>query len=1245
MKKYLFVFLLLPSIMANCQVRGFLDRLNEFIENTSVFELNQEEGRAYFIPQKSMSLNGSWKFHYSDTPGGIPSDFFSTGFNDSKWGTIPVPGNWEMNGYGDRKFRNVSLSFTPNPPFVPDEYNPSGAYRTTFLVPSPWKGDQIFLRFEKAASASFVWINGREVGYNEGGQEPSEYNITKYIRPGKNTLAVAVLKFSDGYYIEDQDYWRFAGIFDDVWLYAAPVIRLSDWQVITDLDSQYRDADLKIGIEVKNYSSTGSGIIKAWALLTDDSGHKVAEFTSGSFSVNPSEKKRIDLSGKVIDPAKWTAETPVLYTLNLQLSDVSGKRIDQAIQRFGFKETEIRGETFFLNGVPIKVNAQNSHMQHPENGHVMDEKTIRRDFEIMKQFNFNAVRTSHYPPVNKYLELADEYGLYIIDEAGTEAHSAEKVSNMAEFTEMYKERARKMVLRDRNHPCVLFWSAGNESGQGFNIAEVITEGKRLDSTRFWMYGGNRGEHPSEDIIGPRYPTPIELDMHIGIIPKPNDRRPSFMDEYLSVAGNGGGALDDYWRVVYTHPRIIGGAIWDFVSPGITERIRRIPDCSPYNTHAHVMGNAKLVTDNGRSAIDLNGHDQWVEVYRQQNLERFSDKLTITCEVYPRKLNYSSGTFVTKGSHQFGLKQSGKDSLEFYIYTDGIHSLKTALPDNWEYNWHKISAVYDGQEMSIFLNNRKVAGRKAKGIIQNFPFPVNIGRNAEEQGQNTREYLCDAIITNVGIFDSVVNPLSLSPAEALLWLDFEQELDEGTFYSYGIGARTYGCIWPDRVPQPEMWQMKKTCQPIKVDWIDAEQGWAEVWNRNAFLPASFYKTSWELYADEKVIEKGELHLETAPLTKEIIKIPFTRPHVEAGKEYRISVSSILRKDNLWAKSGYEVAWDQLELPWFKPEDSKTPSIFSARIEKKTNQEILVTGNDFTYRFDMESGSLVSMQIKGREMLKEGISLNVWRAPLANEQDQWNAGRIKNARWKTGFGNYVVTEMYSAGLHQLSHTLLSSDVKELEGKVYVTFREIALMNENAIIQRDAYIRGVACNGFESIYRYEINGDGEILLEHTIVPQGNMPLWLPRIGITLTLADDLSHVEWYGRGPQENYPDRKTGYKIGRYSSTVEQMFEPYLMPQDYGLRSDVRWVAIKDKDGNGLHFSVNNFFNFNAYPYSTDNLTKAMYQYQLKEQDGITFNLDYVTSGVGCTARSIFPAYRSYPQKYQRKITIVPIGINN
>ena len=425
-------------------------------------------------------------------------------------------------------------------------------------------------------------------------------------------------------------------------------VRLFDWAVITDLDETFTDAQLKVQVAVKNYSQQLQSGYTVKAVLVDQNGHAVTEFTSKAFDVAANGKTEVSLSTPVTNPAKWTAETPTLYRLKLMLQGRDNVSQDQASVTMGFKETQIKGEVFYLNGVAIKVNAMNSHMQHPDLGHAMDEATIRRDFEILKQFNFNAVRTSHYPPVNRYLELANEYGLYIIDEAGTEAHATEFLSERAEFREMYKERVRRMVLRDRNHPCVLFWSAGNESGNGVNISEVIAEGKRLDPTRFWMYGGNAFSHPAEDIIGPRYPSPEDLERQIGKRERNEDViRPSFMDEYLSVAGNGGGGMDEYWDVIYRYPRIMGGAIWDYISPGLTQRIRQVIDASPHRVPAHLMGNAKRVSTDQGMVLDLNGHDQWVEVYRDDAVEIDGDQLTLSLDVLPRALVSQSGTFITK----------------------------------------------------------------------------------------------------------------------------------------------------------------------------------------------------------------------------------------------------------------------------------------------------------------------------------------------------------------------------------------------------------------------------------------------------------------------------------------------------------------------------------------------------------------------------------------------------------------------
>lgn len=1259
MKRFVLIFLCTAgSSVLLAQPAKFLDNIYYFIENTSVFELNQEEGRTYYMPNKTISLNGEWKFFYSETPEGVPTDFCNTGFNDKKWGSIKVPSNWEMQGYGDRIFRNVAAPFPlirtdyfgtpPEPdvfavtvPNVPREYNPTGAYRKTFTVPSTWKGNQVFLRMEKTASASFVWINGQEVGYNEGAQEPAEYNITKYLKSGTNTIAVFVTKYSDGYYLEGQDYWRFAGIFDDVSLYATPNVRLFDWYVVTDLDDTYTDATLSVQMDVKKYTDSPAASYSLKAFLYDTNNDLVAEMTSDGFSMDKPGKKHLELKKEIINPLKWTSETPNLYTLKMQLLSGNGAIQDVAEQRIGFKETLIDGELFTLNGVPLKINATNSHMQHADLGHTITEEIIRKDFEILKQFNFNAVRTSHYPPVNKYLQLADEYGLYIIDEAGVESHATQFVSEMPEFTDMYRERARQMVLRDRNYACVLFWSAGNESGEGMNITEVVKEGKKYDHTRYWMYGGNQYSHPAEDIIGPRYPSPIELDMRVGHR-FDGDIRPSFMDEYLSVAGNALGGMEDYWNVIYSQPRAMGGAIWDFVSTGITEDIRQLEDKSPNNVPVHLMGNnIKLMEGKTGKAVNLNGHDQWVEIYRHDSLEIDGNKLTISMDVFPRKLNASGGQFITKGSNQFGISQKGIDSLEFYIYTNAKKVLRVALPENWKNNWHQLTAIYDGQEMALYINGNKKGSKQVTGRIKNFPFTISLGRDSEITGDEYPGYMCDAMIDNVGIYSDALLPGNFKSANAALWLDFEKETNHGTFLSYGAGARTYGHIWGNREVQPENWEMKKVVQPIVATLLDAETGMIEVWNRNHFTDASQYETRWFLEADDNVLQEGVLQLKVGPLEKKVIKVPYTKPSVQEGVEYRLIISSSLNEDKIWAKKGHEVAWDQFELPWKKKNETERHSSTNATFSQ-SDSEVKVTGEEFEYTFNKNLGALASMVIDGKEMLKSPFLVNVWRAPMSNDLDEWGSRSARSSNWKAGYGNFVATEFYSTGIDKLTYYPIYTKVSEVNGKVIVNIRQITLFGESIEGELDQYIRGAQYNGIENIYTYIINGDGEITIHHTAKSQGRtLPLYYPRFGLTFTLDKSLDKVEWYGRGPQENYPGRNSGYKIGVFNSTVDEMYVPYIEPGDYGLRTDNRWVKMVDDQGKGLQFKVNDLFNFNAYPFSTENLTKSIYTYQLQKQDGITFNLDYATTGVGDSSGGVMRSYWVYPTMFEREIKISPL----
>jgi beta-galactosidase len=1235
-------------IAVRAQQTDFPDNVYDYIENTSVFEQGQEEGHVPIVPYSSaeealgrnmeasasyQSLNGTWKFFFSETPEGTPRNFYEEKFNDKGWTDIVVPGNWEMQGFGDLMFRNVTTPFKPNPPKVPHEYNPTGSYRRTFTLPAAWNGKQIFLRFEKVASASFVWINGRQIGYNEGGQEPAEYNITSFLKPGRNTIAVNVMKYSDGYYLENQDYWRLAGIFDKVWLFATPDVHFSDWFATTDLDEQYTDAMLTISMDIKNYTSPASQNYTAHATLYDSQQQAVKTLASAPFTIE-NGRHTVLLMDKIINPLKWSAESPDLYTLVMELIDAKGKTTEIISGRIGFKETEIRNQVFYLNGKPVKLNGINSHMQHPDKGHKMDVQTIRKDFELLKQFNINCVRTSHYPPVNEYLDLADEYGIYIVDETGDESHATEFVSTLSEWEDMYRERARKMVLRDRNHPCILFWSAGNESGEGKNICAVIDEGKKYDPTRYWMYGGNAFTHPCEEIIGPRYYTPFEMRTLVGMVPASEDPRPSFMDEYLSLAGNGGGGLDDYWDMIYEYPRSMGGALWDFVSPGLREKVRAVEDASPAKVPAHIMGRAFLTKGKSGSGIDLNGHDQWVEVYRDDAVEIENDSLTLSMWVYPRKFNSSAGTLLTKGSYQYGLVQKGTQSLEFYITTQERYSLIVALPADWENTWHHIAAVYDGKTMQLFIDGKKAGEKPATGNIRNFPYPVNIGRNAQIHGQETSDYLCDGIFDQVAVFSKAMDPaLLLNPDPAIkqkasLWLDFENVKEEGEFFSLGIGARSYGAIWPDRKPQPEMWQIKKVGQPVTVKLIDAESGQIEVINRQLFTKLENLEARWLLESDGKKIENGILKIDAAPLDTVVVTVPYKKPQIVPGKEYFLTVSFHLKEDKPWAKAGFETAFEQFSFPW-KVNPASPAKVNSTGITvSQTNDTLIIKGEQFDYRFDRETGKLVVLHFNGETVIKSGPSLNVWRAPLANETDEWGSSSSGASHWGEGYSRMAATDWYSTGIDKLNHHLetfrywIEDNCVTIEVDELITLRNLS-------------------SGFQNKYTYTIDGDGVLSINHKIIPWGDMPAWLPRIGTSWIINRDLDHVEWFGRGPQENYPDRKSGYRVGIYNSRVTEMYEPYIIPQDYGLRTDNRYVAFYSENGTGIEFSGDELFNFNVWPYTVENLTKALYTYQLKPFDGITFNFDHFTSGVGCTARSVFNAYRVLPAVYEYKMVVRPL----
>ena len=1221
----------------------------QFIENPAVIELNQEPGHVPIVSfdnrekalgnkrsesESYVSLNGLWKFYYAENPASAPSGFFQPKFDDRKWGSIKVPGNWEMQGYGDPMFRNVNQPFKADPPRIPRDYNPVGSYRTDFDLPAHWKGKQVYLRMDGSTSATFVWLNGKEIGYNQGANEPAEYNLTSFLKSGKNTLAVQIYKYSDGTYLEDQDFWRLAGIFRDVSLVATPSVHIRDYFVTTDLDDKYCDANMVIKVDLKNWLSGSKGGLRVRATLYGKD-HKIVQepIVSDVINISGSGVREISLRAQVKNPDKWSADYPNLYHLTIELISEGDKTEEVVSATVGFKKTEVKHQALFLNGVAVKLNGVNSHMQHPTLGHAMDIETIRKDFILMKRFNINCVRTSHYPPVQEYLELADELGIYIVDETGDESHATEYISDKEEWKGAYVERVQKMVLRDRNHPSILFWSAGNESGVGKNICEVIKEGKRLDPTRLWMYGGNtddvdwRNEVPCEEIIGPRYPTPYELETRIGQVPESQDPRPSFMDEYLAATGNGAGGLDEYWDLIYKYPRLIGGAIWDWISPGITEKIRIIKDESSNQINTSIKGRAVFTEGKFGKAIELNGHDQWIETYQDPALDITGNKLTLSFWVFPNPWN-GNGTFLVKGDYQFGIVQEHEKSLAFYVSDQKKNVINGILPEKWVGNWHHIAGICDGREMTLYIDGDKVANGPFTGKISNKPFPVSLGYSTENEGSEYSKNMSNARFDRVAIFNQPVaidrllsEDAPVLRKSALLWLDFEREEIQGEYFSMGIGGRTYGMVWPDRTPQPELWQVKKSAQPVHAAWVNTGKGIVEITNRYPFTNLNELKSIWQLQADNQVIQEGVLNISLNGGEKTKIVVPFTKPEIKPGTGYRLLLSFQTKEDKFWAKSGYEVAWEQLSLPYSKNEVIEKQAVNEASLKVIDDSgNLIISGSGFSYGFDKSTGNLSAFKYDGVDLIQKGPILNVWRAPLVNETDPWANGGSGLKDRQPGMGNGPVNNWYSLGLNQLHFKLdLLQWSKNEEGDI--------------VVQVENHAEGVSYRTvFSNVFTYKINSKGEMEIIHTVTPQGVMPAWLPKVGLEWVLSRSLENIRWSGRGPFENYPDRKSGAKLGMYESKISDFSEPYLKPQDYGCRTDNQWVKFENNEGTGLTFSGGQLFNFSAHSYDTDHLTRAQYPYQLVQSEGITFDFDYATSGVGCTAISVLNKYRVLPGVY-------------
>lgn len=559
-------------------------------ENPEIFQINREKPTATFYRYGDASsalkndswnnspfyksLNGTWDFYYADNVTTRPTDFYKNGFSLKGWNKIEVPSNWELKGYGIPFYTNIVYMFPANPPFIPHNINNNGSYKREFEVPENWNGKDIYLHFEGVSGAIYVWVNGVKVGYNEDSKTPAAFKITDVVKKGKNTVAVQVLRWHDGSYLEDQDFWRLTGIERDVFIYATNKVTVRDFRVVSDLENNYKDGVFNLALQIDNTSNVGSNAIASIKLLDSEK----TVFSDTKSVIIQKGSNTINFNTKISNVKTWNAETPNLYTLLIELKDKNGKVTEATSIKVGFRNVAIKNNQFLVNGKPVLIKGVNIHDHSETDGHVISEALTMKDLEVMKQNNINAIRCCHFPKNAHFYRLCDKYGFYVVDEANIETHgmgatnqgldgnkAKEKIhpAYLPQWKATHLDRTIKMFERDKNHPCIVTWSLGNEAGNGENFFATYKWLKEHDTTRPTQYEGAI-EYTNTDIQAPMYWTIEKMIDYV----ENKQTRPLIQCEYAHSMGNSTGNFQDYWDVIEKYPTMQGGFIWDWVDQGI-----------------------------------------------------------------------------------------------------------------------------------------------------------------------------------------------------------------------------------------------------------------------------------------------------------------------------------------------------------------------------------------------------------------------------------------------------------------------------------------------------------------------------------------------------------------------------------------------------------------------------------------------------------------------------------------------------
>lgn len=1238
--------------------------------------LNPEVVGLQNLPPKSIfaatayervSLDGDWRFMLVETPNDVPFNFEAEDFGDIDFETIKVPSNFQMEGYGYPVYTNIPYPWSPvTPPTVPDEDNWTALYRRDFQVaPEAVARDKkIILHFDGVESCYYVYVNGTEVGMGKDARTFVEFDITKAVRPGKNTIAVKVYRRSDGSFLEDQDFFRLSGIFRSVYYYVQPAVAVVDTKVTTEFnDAELTDAVLKVEVSLKNNSrkaQTGTAVLTLDAMnptnvnLPSVGGAAPNDGVDREINIPARGEQTLTFEIPVKKPYLWSAETPWLYPAKLVLYDADFNATLDAGFNVGFRKVEIKDGRLFVNNQPILIKGVNRHEHHAFSGHTVTDEGMLEDVRLMKALNMNAVRCAHYPNDPRWYDLCDKYGLYVVDEANIESHGmgygAESLANPPEWLAAHMNRTERMAFRDRNHPSIIVWSLGNEAGNGPNFEATYRWLKEFDPTRPVQYERAQLDW-NTDIYCPMYASvPATINYAQNEEKKTEGQRPLIQCEYAHAMGNSTGNLSLYWDAVRKYKCLQGGFIWDWCNQGLAMRVPKqsVEDASankypisivgkigPKEEIGQIFTGCKTSPKRGKSGLKgyavvggTGGNANYADYASQIEKVNFVGKVPFTLEAYVCPYTDAEGTYVGKSDFQYALKQQN-GGVQLYIYNGERWISATGKVDNWKMNWHEVAGVYTTEELIVYVDGKEVARTACSEAISESPFPVELNRNSYHTNRLAGALLGSARIYSRALSAEEVatNYYDRKNRDGLeLFVDFNQAKIEQTndvYYGYGgnfgpVDVPTdqnfcmNGIVSADRKPHPGAQEVKKCYADVLISRADAENkndfSDYNVFNEYFFLDLSNISLRASLLENgvavaTKALETGVDYENVGPQGTTKLDLTFdgfslddlTKFDAKPGAEYVVSVDVVSKNGDALVEKGSLLATEQFRLPVWTTAPQTT-----------------------------EPASKNYLAADAQLFLDTAFQLDFWRAPTDN--DRGNNMPTRQAIWRN-----------AASEIDWSDELREFDENGAQG-----------------FERTGKFRNIDATVTETVVFYEEGAKIGIAVE-----KGENVPDMPRFGARFLIpakADEDFGVEYYGRGPEENYWDRNTGSPLGLYQTTVDKMFTQYSEPGEYGLRTDCRRATVASKDGVGLRFTALSSngtatnadgaasFSFSARRALNRDLESVEHNWQVPRRDFVVVNVDFAQQGVGgddSWGAQPYPQYRLSGKSYKYEFLVQPI----